>query len=667
MPKPPRHPTTPQFVDELLAAGTYDDDRTFRDLIAAPPPYARGSRPELATEKVARPLAWRASAPPEQLDDELDVDSFGDGDDHLVGDGHSFVDGHAEPPAAQPMRGASQWMRAPGPQPSAPRVTARGTTPPQPRGATQVSAMGTPAPRAATRAMGTPARAMGTPAPRAATRAIATPARAMGTPAPRAATRAIAAAAPAPAPRALSKQRSAGESIARLCYFASGALLAGAIALYGGRMWHAARGDQPAAPAAQAAPQPAPAGALLVPGGRLELAADRRNVTRLAGDTTRWTAPQSAALDSIALTGPLVIGQAADAIAAIDLDSGRTRFTWSPPADETWAAQAPLALDSCLLTTTAHGKKTVVRCLDLAAGSVKWTAPLSNVHDCTQPPIALPGAVMMQCAGWTAVIDERNGAVDIEAGAGGLVQDRPPLLLRMHGRLAIDPWSAARRRFVAVGEQGFGGLASASSAVMYKDRLVVRAMETSDELMTIAAAGGERTPINAPVYRLADSAPLVRSCGGDSSPRFQLLELAPRIGASFDPSAAADRALALVDVEHANLAWTSRKAQGLRPAGDQAPICRGGHYFVPLQITDHSGAPESVLWVLDAETGKTAAVLAPDAGEDASFAALTADQVDDDRVVVVGKHGANALAWAKPARGVHDARRDLEAALGVLP
>jgi hypothetical protein len=210
------------------------------------------------------------------------------------------------------------------------------------------------------------------------------------------------------------------------------------------------------------------------------------------------------------------------------------------------------------------------------------------------------------------------------------------------------------------------GTAAVSSAVLYKDRLVIRANESSDELAIIASRDASPIPIAAPVYRLADAAPLTRSCGGTTSPRFQLLELTPRIGASFDPATVADRALALLDVERGSLAWTSRKVAGLHRAGAPA-ICRGGHYFVPLDVPDRAGAPASALWVLDAETGKTTAAVAFDPEMDASFTGLTAGQIDDDRVVGVGKTGAFELRWQPLGRGLHDARADLEAALGPLP
>ncbi len=462
--------------------------------------------------------------------------------------------------------------------------------------------------------------------------------------------------------------RSGGETLARLFYFTSGVALAAAVAVYGSRMWREAH-ERPAA--ATVAPPPAPAMAVAAAGGRVELAADHRSVTRIAGTGPHWTAAPPVALDAVEITGPLLLGHTPDALVALDLESGRTRFTWSPPGDERWAAQRPVALGSCLVALTTRARKTVLRCLDPAAGTVRWTAALAGARDCTQPPAALPGAYLLPCPGWTAIVDERTGAVSVDAGGVGLVQDRPPFLLRAGSRLTLAPWSATRRRFTQTGEQSFGATATAvGSAVLYKDRLVIRATESSDELAVIASHDAPPTPIAAAVYRLADAAPLVRTCGGATSPRFQLLQLAPRIGASFDPATAADRALALLDVERATLAWTSRKVAGLALAAGP-PICRGGHYVVPIQLPGAGSA----LWVIDAETGKTIAAVAADPELDASFARLTADQVDDDRVVGIGRAGAFELRWQPPGpgsgpdlgHGFHDARHDLEAALGPLP
>jgi hypothetical protein len=95
-------------------------------------------------------------------------------------------------------------------------------------------------------------------------------------------------------------------------------------------------------------------------------------------------------------------------------------------------------------------------------------------------------------------------------------------------------------------------------------------------------------------------------------------------------------------------------------------ICRAGHHVIPLEVPGRTGTV-SALWIVDAETGKTVAAVALDADLDAGFAHLTADQVDDDRVVGIGRHGPFELRWQPPGRGLHDARRELEDALGPLP
>jgi hypothetical protein len=469
----------------------------------------------------------------------------------------------------------------------------------------------------------------------------------------------------APIPAAKPRVRSRGESFARFLYFVSGALLAAAVALYGGRLWREIHPlAPPPAPAA-----PIAAAAVAAPSGRIELAADHRGVSRLERGAPRWTAALPVAVDALELTGPLVLGHAGDVVVALDLESGRTRFTWSLPTGERWGVQRPVALGSCLVTLTTRAAKTSAHCVDLATGAVRWTAALTGEHDCVQPPLGVPGAVVVPCSGWTAVIDDHSGAINVIAGGASLVQDQPAYLLRTGGKPVVMPWSAAKRRFTATGDITYGATAMASSsAVLHKDRLVLRAVDSSDDLAVIAPRDGAPISVTAPVYRLADATPLVRSCGGETSPRFQLLELAPRIGASFDPAIAQDRALALLDVETATLAWTSRKVAGLHPArAAQPPICRGGHYFLPLALTDRTGKPTSALWVVDAETGKTAAAVAFDPELAASAAELTADQIDDDRVVGIGRHGAFELAWRTPGHGLHDARAELEGALGPLP
>ena len=147
--------------------------------------------------------------------------------------------------------------------------------------------------------------------------------------------------------------------------------------------------------------------------------------------------------------------------------------------------------------------------------------------------------------GWTAVLDNRTGAVGVEAGGMGLVGTaaaETPYLLRARSRLSLAPWSATKHRFTSTGEIAYGAAPAAiSSAVVYKDRLVLRAVESSDELAIIQPRTGAPSSIAAAVYRLADATPLAGSCGQATAPRYQLLDLAPRIGASFKPATAGDR------------------------------------------------------------------------------------------------------------------------------
>jgi hypothetical protein len=463
--------------------------------------------------------------------------------------------------------------------------------------------------------------------------------------------------------------RSRAESAARFLYFVSGALITGALTLFGSQMWRKAHPDPPRV----ALVQPTAAAVIIAAQGRIELSADRRGVTRLEGDAARWATPLSAPVDAIELTGPIVLGHTSEAIVALDLESGRTRFNWTLPVDEKWSVQPPKALAACLLIATARNHRTTVRCLDLASGAVRWTTAIPGGAACSQPAVAVPGAYLLPCGGWTAILDDRNGALAVQAGGGVLVQHSPPLLARAGARLAVMAWSPASRRFTAAGEQVFGASPPAiSSAMLYDDRLVVRAGEASDELATVLARGASPQLVTAPVYRLADATPFTLTCGGETPPRFQLLELAPRIGASFEPVIAQDRALALLDVETGTLAWTSRKVAGLRrTAAARPPICRVGRYFIPLEIVERGGPPSatppSTLWVIDATTGTTAAVVAFDPELDASFADLTVDQVDADRVVGISHGKPFEVRWRIPGRGLRDARRDLEAALGPLP
>src|SRR6185312_5198429 len=135
------------------------------------------------------------------------------------------------------------------------------------------------------------------------------------------------------------------------------------VTVVGARMWRHARGKPLAMPSA----------ALAIGDGRLELSADRRSLVRLGQGSTRWTSPQPAAIDSLEVTGPVVLARANGGLSAIDLASGSRRFGWMLPAGETWGVQQPVVLGSCLTAVTVRGEDAVVRCLDVATGAARWT------------------------------------------------------------------------------------------------------------------------------------------------------------------------------------------------------------------------------------------------------------------------------------------------------
>ncbi|HRC58594.1 MAG TPA: hypothetical protein PKU97_21880, partial [Kofleriaceae bacterium] len=189
-----------------------------------------------------------------------------------------------------------------------------------------------------------------------------------------------------------------------------------------------------------------------------------------------------------------------------------------------------------------------------------------------------------------------------------------------------------------------------------------------DQLATLLDPAAPPLHISASVYRLSDATPLVGSCGKEGPPRFQVLELTPRIGASFDPATADDRALALLDVETGTLAFTSRKVPGMRRLGaPRAPICRDGRYFLPLTFDRASGAESSALWIVNAQTGKTEAAVAFQGGLAAPLRDLTADHLEGERLIGVADGQPHESSWRTPAGALRDARRELEEHLGPLP
>jgi len=450
--------------------------------------------------------------------------------------------------------------------------------------------------------------------------------------------------------------------ISRILYYASFIVIAVTVAIAGVRMWRDAHHRMAAVPMAVA----------IAPGGHLALALDRVTIERVLSNRTAWSTVSSLALDTVERainpTGDLVMGRATGAtspagLAIFDLATGHAKWAWAVPASEHWSAAPPKVLGSCLVAMTLRDGDAVVRCLDASAGSPRWTATIAGGRECTRAPVAVKGSVLVQCSGWTSLIDDRSGAVTVDAGGISLVQREPAVLLRAGSPLTIAAWSPAEHRFAKQGEpvRGTNDFLSLS-AVMRGDRLVMRAASSSDQLAIVSPKTGDVYVIATADQHLADDAPFVRECDGITSPRFQLVELAPKLGDHFDPEAAQHRRLALIDVATGTVTWTSNAIEPAHPIA-VAALCRGNHYLVPVDVR---GSTSSTLWIVDAETGKTTRVLAF-AGE--AFGEVTDAQVDATRLVGIAKGGAFELAWAGgslPA-GMHDARGELEHVLGTLP
>ncbi|MEZ4363012.1 MAG: hypothetical protein R3B48_22665 [Kofleriaceae bacterium] len=479
-----------------------------------------------------------------------------------------------------------------------------------------------------------------------------------------------AAAAPAPARRPDRPSRRA-ERVGKGLTVVSGLILAASVAVYGSQLWAKAR--RPTAPVTP--PAPTVASALLVDGGVLELSADRRTLSRREGDSTRWTTSTPRALERFELAGPLVLGEVAETLSAFDLDSGRTRFTWELPVTEEWSGGTPVALGACLTIVTRVARKTSVRCLDVDTGAVTWVATLPRAQSCSDTAIGVPGAIVLPCSGWAAVLDARTGSVRVEPDAIGVLRRPEPYLVRLSRGVQLWPWSAERGRFVRNGALRFPATVSGSpSVVLAHQRLLVRASDASDDLVTLGAVNTPPVVVSSPTYRLAEETPLVEDCGGASPPRFQVLELAPRPGETFDPAAARDRALALLDTEEGKLVWTSHKLSGLlRLGAPAAPLCRDSYYFLPLELGEPTDPtdPREALWIVDARTGRTAATVGFDRALGVSLGSLSATHVDGERLVGVASGRAFEASWRHfadgTAPGLHDARAELEAALGPLP
>lgn len=471
-----------------------------------------------------------------------------------------------------------------------------------------------------------------------------------------------AAAPPKPAsPSATPRKRTRRESAARILLMLSAATLAAALALGGGQLWRRAQQPPPPPPALV----PTTSAVFLIEGGRVELSADRRSLALREPSGERWSASLPAALEELAPVGPILLGRAAETLHAFELEHGRLRWSWRLPADEQWGP-APVAHQRCLVVRTTRGGRDTVRCLELLGGDERWVVALPRGRHCDAPTQAVPRAILLPCQGWAALLDERTGALTTEAGALGLVRQVPPTLLRLShsaDQLVTAPWSERRRAFVRTGSLRFAATEAgdATSAVLYDRALLVRGSDADHVLASLLTPGVPARQISTPEYRLADATPLVSECGAAGPPRFQLLELAPRLGESFDPLASDVRALALLDSERGELAWRSRPLRGLRRLGaPSAPVCKDGYLFTTLELGE--GSP-GVLWIVDARTGKTAAALALPA----AVGPLAAEQVDGERLVALVSGRVLELPWrragAEATRGV----QLLERALGPLP
>lgn len=439
-------------------------------------------------------------------------------------------------------------------------------------------------------------------------------------------------------------------AIGRWLALASVGVLAAATTMTGIRMWREAR----------VTPPPVPAGVVPAGDDRLELAPDRRAIVRVGRDGTRWTSIQPAPVDTMKLAGPLLLGLTSSTLVAVELERGTTRFAWEVPAGERWATPSISVVDSCLAALTIRGKDAVLHCLDLTTGAPRWTATITGGHECVGPAVGFPDGLLVQCHGWSTVVDAKTGKVGVEAGGVGLVQAGPPILLREdgRGRLVLSTWSTSSRRFHTDGTILRGTAGTASSVVQRGQRLVIRASSASEQIATIVQKSRPPTTIAVPELQLADDVPLVRDCDLETPPRFQLLVLAPRAGTTFDPELASTRVLALLDADAGRIAWTSRRIGGHRLTSSIA--CRHGHYFVGTALG---------LWILDATTGETTAAFRFAGDAAASFAAIDEDQIGAEQILAVGRTGVTALRWREhgPSAGIEDGRVDLERELGRLP
>ncbi len=442
-------------------------------------------------------------------------------------------------------------------------------------------------------------------------------------------------------------------SVGRWLMLAAVGVLASATTIAGARMWHQAR--------RQDATVRVPAAVAAIGAERLELAPDRRSIVRVGTTGPRWTSIQPAAVDTMEITGSLVLGRTSSTLVAVDLERGNTRFAWTLPAGERWSQARPQLVGSCFTALTTRGDDALVHCIDPMAGATRWTAKIAGGASCMGSPIALPGAYAVQCPGWTSVIDERTGAATVEAGGLGVVQQDPPVLLRSreNGRLMLSQYQPKQHRFSPSGTAIRGTVDAAGSVVQRNGRMIIRAASASEQIVTIASKTGAPTVVSLPELQLASDVPLVSDCDAGAAPRFQLVELAPRAGSTFDPQLARERVLALVDTDAGRVTWTSKR---LLPAGgSHNVVCKLGHYFVAL---------ESGVWIFDAFTGETRAAFGFAPGSTASFATLTPEQISAEVLVGVTAQGPIAIHWrdlgAPLPSGIRDARAEIERDLGKL-
>jgi hypothetical protein len=307
-----------------------------------------------------------------------------------------------------------------------------------------------------------------------------------------------------------------------------------------------------------------------------------------------------------------------------------------------------------------RGSDAMLHCQDPASGAPKWVAKLAGGKDCAGAPLALPGALVVQCPGWTSVIDDRTGAVTVEAGGLAVIQQDGPTLIRARedGQLVLAPYSAADRHFAARGNALRGNFEAPTSAISRDGKLIVRASSASEVIATVPQKTGAPLVISVPQLQLADDTPFVAECDVGAAPRFQLVELAPRAGTTFDPELARQRVLALVDTDAGRVTWTSQRLASR--TGAPAALCTHGHYFVSLG---------SALWVVDATSGQTRAALGFAPGSDGSFADLAREQVAADDLAGVTSAGAYTAPWrgGKLPPVLRDATGDVERELGKLP